>query len=201
MLKDSDHLPHLYFATHNQHKAEEVGAMLEGLYNVKSLKDLDLSEEIPETGDTLEENSRIKASYLYDNFSIDCFADDTGLEVFSLKNAPGVKSARYAGEPPSDAKNVDLLLRNLQLQEERNARFRTVITLIINGVEKQFEGIVRGSIIVERKGSNGFGYDPVFVPDGYEKTFAEMSSEQKNKISHRAIAIRKLVSHLAKTET
>jgi XTP/dITP diphosphohydrolase len=189
--------PEIFFATHNKHKSEEVGSMLAGVFTVKNLHDLELKDEIPETGLTLEENSRIKARYLNANFGVDCFADDTGLEVEALGGEPGVRSARYAGEPADDTKNIDLLLANLKGKSLRKARFRTVITLILGEEEKQFEGIVSGSIITERIGSNGFGYDPVFIPEGHRKTFAEMTSEEKNRISHRAIAVQELVSYLA----
>jgi len=170
--------------------------MLSGLYLLRNLHDLNLKEEIPETGDTLEENSRMKAQFLHNKFSVNCFADDTGLEVEALGGAPGVRSARYSGEPKDDSRNVDLLLQNLEGQTNRNARFRTVITLILTGIEYQFDGIVPGIIITERRGMGGFGYDPVFVPSGYDQTFAEMSSEEKNRISHRGRAVKKLVEHL-----
>lgn len=195
MSKGSD-LPEIFFATHNQHKSDEVGKMLRGLYVVSNLNDLDLQEKIPETGDTLEDNSRIKANFLNQLHSIDCFADDTGLEVEALDGAPGVRSARYAGEPKDDNRNIDLLLKNLDGSRNPNARFRTVLTVIIGGAEKQFEGIVAGRIITDKRGTNGFGYDPVFVPVGYDLTFAEMSSEEKNKISHRGEAIKKLIEYL-----
>jgi XTP/dITP diphosphohydrolase len=172
--------------------------MLSGHYLLKNLHDLNLIEEIPETGETLEENSRIKAQFLFKSFGVDCFADDTGLEVKALNGAPGVRSARYAGEPKDDSKNVELLLKKLNGESVRKARFRTVITLILKGQEYQFEGIVSGTIIVERSGSGGFGYDPVFVPSGHDRTFAEMSSEEKNLISHRGIAVSKLVDFLEK---
>jgi XTP/dITP diphosphohydrolase len=172
--------------------------MLSGHYLLKNLHDLNLIEEIPETGETLEENSSIKAQFLFKSFGVDCFADDTGLEVKALNGAPGVRSARYAGEPKDDSKNVELLLKKLNGESDRKARFRTVITLILKGQEYQFEGIVSGTIIVERSGSGGFGYDPVFVPSGHDRTFAEMSSEEKNLISHRGIAVSKLVDFLEK---
>lgn len=175
--------------------------MLYGHYRLKNLHDLKLKEEIPETGETLEENSGIKAQFLYKNFGVDCFADDTGLEVEVLQGAPGVRSARYAGEPKDDSRNVELLLKNLNGEFNRKARFRTVITLILSGLEYQFEGIVQGTITEERSGSGGFGYDPVFVPSGYDRTFAEMSSDEKNRISHRGIAIKKLVDFLEKVST
>ena len=186
----------LYFATNNLHKVAEVQKILIGDFEILSLKDLGNTIEIPETGDTLEENSRLKVRYLYDTYGLDCFADDTGLEVEALGGAPGVHSARYAGTPGDDRKNVDMLLENLKNAADRNARFRTVITLITDGREKQFEGVVNGKIINERRGNSGFGYDPVFVPNGYVTTFAEMSAEEKNRISHRGISIRKFADFL-----
>ena len=186
----------LYFATNNFHKVAEVQKILIGDFEILSLKDLGNTIEIPETGDTLEENSRLKVRYLYDTYGLDCFADDTGLEVEALGGAPGVHSARYAGTPGDDRKNVDMLLENLKNAADRNARFRTVITLITDGREKQFKGVVNGKIINERRGNSGFGYDPVFVPNGYVTTFAEMSAEEKNRISHRGISIRKFADFL-----
>ena len=186
----------LYFATNNFHKVAEVQKILIGDFEILSLKDLGNTIEIPETGDTLEENSRLKVRYLYDTYGLDCFADDTGLEVEALSGAPGVHSARYAGTPGDDRKNVDMLLENLKNTADRNARFRTVITLITDGREKQFEGVVNGKIINERRGNSGFGYDPVFVPNGYVTTFAEMAEEEKNRISHRGISIRKFADFL-----
>lgn len=186
----------LYFATNNFHKVAEVQKILIGDFEILSLKDLGNTIEIPETGDTLGENSRLKARYLYDTYGLDCFADDTGLEVEALGGAPGVHSARYAGTPGNDRKNVDMLLENLKNAADRNARFRTVITLITDGMEKQFEGVVNGKIINERRGNSGFGYDPVFVPNGYVTTFAEMAEEEKNRISHRGISIRKFADFL-----
>lgn len=186
----------LYFATNNLHKVAEVQKILIGDFEILSLKDLGNTIEIPETGDTLEENSRLKVRYLYDTYGLDCFADDTGLEVEALSGAPGVHSARYAGTPGDDRKNVDMLLENLKNAADRNARFRTVITLITDGREKQFKGVVNGKIINERRGNSGFGYDPVFVPNGYVTTFAEMSAEEKNRISHRGISIRKFADFL-----
>jgi len=186
----------IYFATNNLHKVEEVQKMLSGDYEILSLKDLGNTLEIPETGSTLEENSLLKARYLHNTFGMNCFADDTGLEVEALDGAPGVYSARYAGKPGDDCKNVDMLLENLKNEPNRNARFRTIITLINDGREKQFEGVVNGKIIDERRGNNGFGYDPVFVPNGYVITFAEMTAGEKNRISHRGISIRKFADFL-----
>jgi len=181
----------LVFATNNKHKLQEVSAILSKKFHVASLTDIGCFEDIPETGSTLEENASIKSQYVVDRFRIDCFADDTGLEVDAMDGRPGVYSARYAGEGATYEKNVDKLLQELDGKTRRTARFRTVISLIFNGKEHLFDGIVEGKIIEERRGGGGFGYDPVFVPDGYEQTFAEMEPELKNKISHRAIATQK----------
>ena len=196
MSKGSD-LQVIYFATHNPNKTREISELLSGLYTVRDLNDLNLSEEIPETGESFKDNSSIKARFLSKKFNIDCFADDSGLEVEALDGNPGVRSARYAGEPKDDNRNIDLLLQNLQNKPNRKARFRTVITLILKGREIQFEGMVSGIIIEERRGSNGFGYDPVFIPVGYNRTFGEMKSEEKNRISHRGKAVEKLVAYLS----
>lgn len=166
-------------------------------YEIIGLKDLNITEDIAETGNTLEENSAIKANYVFKKHKIPVFADDSGLLVEALNGQPGVYSARYAGLERKDERNIDLLLQNLQHHKNRQARFETVITFIEDsGTEYQFKGFVKGEIINERRGSGGFGYDPIFVPDGYNQTFAEMSRENKNKISHRAIAVQKLVAHL-----
>lgn len=186
----------LCFATNNKHKIAEVSQMLEGKYKLLSLEEIGCHVELPEEQDTLEGNSRQKAEYVWHNFNISCFADDTGLEVEALDDAPGVYSARYAGPQRSDSDNIQLLLRSLENKQNRKARFRTCITLILNGQEHQFEGIVEGSIAKQWQGNKGFGYDPVFVPDGYNHTFAEMSPEEKNAISHRGRAIQKLVDFL-----
>jgi len=172
--------------------------MLPAEIKVLSLKDIGCFEELPETSDSIEGNSSQKAKYVFSKFGIDTFADDTGLEVESLKNAPGVYSARYAGIPSNSQKNVQKLLKELSNSDKRNAQFRTVITLLRTNEETQFEGIVKGSISLTQKGENGFGYDPVFIADGYNVTFAEMTSNEKNKISHRSIALQKLISHLLK---
>ncbi|MEO9968105.1 MAG: non-canonical purine NTP diphosphatase [Reichenbachiella sp.] len=185
------------FATHNENKLEELRQMLPQ-YQIVGLTDIGCNEEIPETGATLSENSRIKATHVSSHYSINCFADDTGLEVHALDGEPGVYSARYAGDDRDNLANINLLLSKLETCTDRSARFRTVITLIIDGEEHQFEGIVNGTIIEELRGSQGFGYDPVFIPDGYEETFAEMSSESKNAISHRGRAVAKLVEFLEK---
>ena len=186
----------LYFASNNLHKIEEVRQILSKIFHVLSLKDLAPGIEIPETGSTLEENSRIKAKYLHDNFNVNVFADDTGLEVRALDGKPGVYSARFAGEPADDHKNVSLLLSSLEGVEDRRARFRTVVTLILDDKEYQFEGIANGVISRKRSGAYGFGYDPVFIPDNYEKSFAQMTQQEKNKISHRGIAMRKFADYL-----
>lgn len=188
----------LYFATQNQHKLNEVRKKLGDSFSLLDLSEFNLTSEIPETGKTLEENALLKSKFIYDHFKVNCFADDSGLEVESLGNAPGVYSARYAGEPKNDEKNMDKLLSVLKDNPNRKARFRTVISLILNGNEYSFEGIIKGKIIEERRGNDGFGYDPIFVPDGYEKTFAELTLEEKNKISHRALAVEKLVNFLLK---
>ena len=186
----------LCFATNNQHKIEEVRAHLGSDFQLVALEEVGCHEELPEEQSTLEGNSFQKAEYVYKNFGVSCFADDTGLEVEDLHGAPGVYSARYAGEQRSAEDNMQLLLKNLAESQNRIARFRTVITLITPEFTKQFEGIVSGQIIHEKRGSGGFGYDPIFLPDGYSKTLAEMSMEEKNAISHRARAVNKLVEFL-----
>lgn len=188
----------LVFSTNNEHKLEEVKSILEPFYQILSLKDINDYTDIPETGTTLEENAIIKAQYLWNTYHLDCFADDTGLEVATLNNAPGVYSARYAGEQKSSANNVVKLLKEMEGKEDRRARFRTVIALIIDGKQYLFEGKVEGNIINEPKGTSGFGYDPVFKPTGYDKTFAELSLADKNKISHRARAVQELALFLKK---
>jgi XTP/dITP diphosphohydrolase len=184
------------FATNNPKKIEEVKAALGEEFTLLSLKDIGCEEELPETGDTLEHNALEKAKYVYDNYGVSCFADDTGLEVEALDNAPGVYSGRFAGEPRSDARNVELLLQKLDGQKNRRARFRTVVALILEGEEHKFEGVAKGVITEKRSGDKGFGYDPVFRPEGFEETFAEMSMEDKNQISHRGKAVEKLADFL-----
>jgi XTP/dITP diphosphohydrolase len=186
----------IVFATNNEHKLHEVAELLGDRYTVVGLKDIGCSEEIPETADTLEGNALLKAKYVFDKFGKNCFSDDTGLEVEALNNAPGVYSARYAGETKSAEANMNKLLFELQNKSNRKARFRTVVALIIDGDEHLFEGEVKGSIIEEKRGAEGFGYDPIFVPDGYTKTFAELPLTEKNTISHRARAVKKLVTFL-----
>ena len=177
----------LVFATNNAHKLEEIRAILGDKVEILSLNDIDCHADIPETADTLQGNAALKAQYIYENYGLDCFADDTGLEVEALNGAPGIYSARYAGGEG-----------HMQDKDNRKARFRTVICLIEDDKEHFFEGIVNGSIIRERKGGAGFGYDPVFMPDGYSETFAEMGNDEKNKISHRARAVQKLCEYLNK---
>ncbi|QIK54079.1 non-canonical purine NTP diphosphatase [Dysgonomonas sp. HDW5A] len=188
----------LVFSTNNEHKLEEVRAKLGKYYQVISLKDLGDDTDVPETGDTLEENAMIKADYLWNTYQLNCFADDTGLEVEALDNAPGVYSARYAGEHKSSEDNVAKLLKELEGKENRRARFRTVIALIMGGKRYLFEGKIEGVITTSPKGTSGFGYDPVFQADGYDKTFAELTLEDKNNISHRAKAVEQLVLFLRK---
>lgn len=184
------------FATNNAHKLEEVSAILGSKVELLSMKDIDCRVDIPETADTLEGNALIKARYIFENYQLDCFADDTGLEVEALNGAPGVYSARYAGDAHNSEANMKKLLQDMEGVENRKARFRTVFALIINGKEHLFEGIVKGEITKNRRGTSGFGYDPIFVPEGYTQTFAEMGSELKNKISHRALATNKLCRFL-----
>lgn len=184
------------FATNNIHKLKEVAAIVGHQIELLSLKDIGCHDDIPETADTLEGNALLKARYVYERYHTNCFADDTGLEVEALGGAPGVYSARYAGEGHNSEENIKKLLHELEGKDNHHARFRTVFALIINGKEHLFEGIVRGEIITRKRGTSGFGYDPVFVPEGFTQTFAEMSEEQKNKISHRALAVGKLCKFL-----
>ena len=182
----------LVFATNNRHKLDEVRKIISGYTEIISLSDIDCHEDIPETADTLEGNALQKARYIKKHFGYDCFADDTGLEVEALHNAPGVYSARYAGPGHDSEANMNKLLHEMENKENRKARFRTVIALILNGKEYLFEGIVNGTIINEKRGGSGFGYDPIFVPDTYSETFAEMGNDIKNQISHRAEAVKKI---------
>ena len=188
----------LVFATNNLHKLEEVRDILGGSFRIASLKEIGCTDDIPETAETLEGNALQKARYVKDKFGYDCFADDTGLEVEALGGAPGVFSARYAGPGHDSEANMQKLLKELEGKTNRQAQFRTVVALILEGREYTFEGIVRGTILTERRGTAGFGYDPVFVPEGYAETFAEMGSEEKNRISHRARAVQKLADFLHK---
>lgn len=184
------------FATNNKKKIEEVKAALWLEFELVSLQEIGCVEELPETGDTLDHNAFQKARYVKENFGVDCFADDTGLEVEALDGAPGVYSGRFAGEPRSDERNIDLLLEEMEEKPNRKARFRTVIALILEGKEYQFEGIAEGEILKERVGEKGFGYDPVFKPNGFDRTFAELSLEEKNEISHRGKAVKALIEFL-----
>jgi len=186
----------LVFATNNLHKLEEVQHLLGDKVNVLSLKDISFFDEIPEDYDTLKENALQKAQYIYDRYKTNCFADDTGLEIDFLKGAPGVYSARYAGENCTFDDNINKVLRELGDAENRKARFRTVVALIMDGEVNYFEGIVDGEILMDRQGGEGFGYDPVFRPLGFEESFAQMDLYEKNKISHRGRATKKLVDFL-----
>lgn len=192
----------LVLASNNAHKLQEIRAILEGMYEVKSLKEIGCNDDIPETGITFAENALQKAQYIKDHYGYDCFADDSGLQVEALNNEPGVYSARYAvmnGKEPlptKDEANMDLLLERLADKENKKACFRTSIALVMGGETRFFDGVVEGHIISEKRGSEGFGYDPIFVPEGYDQTFAELGSDIKNGISHRARAMAKLVDFL-----
>ena len=186
----------IVFATNNAHKLSEVSALLGDRFELVTLREVGITEDIPETGATLDENASIKARYVYERTGLNCFADDTGLEVEALGGAPGVHSARYATDGHDFAANNRKLLRELEGKANRKARFRTVISLIVDGVERQVEGIVKGEITTSESGAEGFGYDPLFIPEGYDRTFAEMSAEEKNAISHRGRAVAKLVEML-----
>lgn len=191
----------LVFATNNAHKLEEVAAILKDKVDLLSLNDIDCHTDIPETADTLEGNALLKSSYIHTNYKLDCFGDDTGLEVEALNGAPGVYSARYAEGEGHDAEaNMRKLLHTMEGVENRKTQFRTAISLILDDKEYLFEGIVKGEIIREKRGTTGFGYDPIFVPEGYEQTFAEMGSELKNQISHRALAVNKLCEFLQSSD-
>jgi XTP/dITP diphosphohydrolase len=186
----------LVFATNNLHKLKEVQEILSDSIELLSLKDIGCSEDVKETELTLEGNAKLKANYITHKYGYDCFADDTGLEVGSLHGEPGVFSARYAGEHGNAEKNMEKLLHELNGSSDRKAQFRTAVILNLKGEQYLFEGICKGEILDQKSGSAGFGYDPIFSPDGFSESFAEMSSEQKNKISHRGLAIQKLVSFL-----
>ena len=186
----------IVFATNNAHKLSEVSAVLGEGYELITLREVGITEDIPETGATLDENASQKARYVFERTGLDCFADDTGLEVEALNGAPGVRSARYATDGHDFAANNRKLLSELDGKENRRARFRTVISLIQGGVERQVEGIVEGVIATQESGNKGFGYDPLFIPDGYTRTFADMSADEKNAISHRARAVQNLVKLL-----
>ena len=188
----------IVFATNNKHKLEEIKDILGKDFEIVSLAEIGCHEDIPETGLTLEENARQKSTYIVEHYNHDCFADDTGLEVDALNGEPGVHSARYAEGTDHDSEaNMRKLLSKMLNVKDRTARFRTVISLIINGVEHQFEGRVEGRIATEKHGTEGFGYDPIFIPEGYDKSFAELGEEVKNQISHRARAVKKLAEYLS----
>lgn len=186
----------IVFATNNKHKIEEVKKILPPDIELLTLFDIGCDEDLPETGNTFEQNAAQKARYIHDKYGYDCFADDSGLEVEALHGRPGVYSARYAGSNSSSAANVTKLLSELNLEENRKAKFRTVIALMIGEETSYFEGEIKGEITLRERGNNGFGYDPVFVPEGFHITFAEMAPELKNKISHRAIAVKSLADYL-----
>ena len=186
----------LVFATNNKHKLQEVRDIVGNRVEVLSLSDIGCCDDIPETADTLQGNALIKARHIYGKYGIDCFADDTGLEVEALGGAPGGYSARYAGEECDSEANMRKLLENLTGKSNRNAQFRTVIALIIDGKEMLFDGIVKGTIATEKKGDSGFGYDPIFIPEGHTESFAQMSGEMKNSMSHRFRATQQLGDYL-----
>lgn len=186
----------LVFATNNKHKLREIREVISGKYEILGLEAIGCNEEIPEPFETLEENAYAKSSFVSRKYGYDCFADDTGLEVEALQGRPGVFSARYAGEQKSFEDNMNKVLGELEGNTNRRACFRTVISLKQDGEEKQFEGVVWGTLLKEKRGEEGFGYDPIFLPDGYEQSFAEMPLDEKNKISHRARAVRKLIDYL-----
>jgi XTP/dITP diphosphohydrolase len=186
----------LVFATNNEHKLRELKEILPSEFELLSLNDIGCTDDIPETGPTLETNAAQKSFYIWNRYGINCFADDTGLEVEALDNEPGVYSARYAGEGRNARENMLKVLRELNSESNRKARFRCVISLVIDGTEKQFEGIVEGKILLQQQGDAGFGYDPIFMPEGYNCSFAEMEAGDKNRISHRGRAVEKLVDYL-----
>lgn len=188
----------IVFATNNENKIKEIQSMLPENIEIISLESIGCHEEIPETADTIEKNAIMKANYVTEKYGYDCFADDTGLEVDSLNGEPGVYSARYAGEQRSSEDNMDKLLLNLENSTNRDAQFKTVITLNLKGKQYLFTGIARGEITLEKNGNQGFGYDPIFRPEGYQETFAQLSLETKNAISHRGKATRELIDFLSK---
>lgn len=188
----------ILIASQNQHKIEEIKAFLDFKVDLISMSEMGINEDIPETGQTLSENSLLKAQYLANKFDLPCLADDSGLEVEALNGAPGVFSARYAGEEKDSQKNMNLLLENLRDLENKNARFVTVLTFYLNGEFHQFEGEIKGRIISNKRGNQGFGYDPIFIPEGFEKTFGEMTLAEKNTIAHRARALEKFKIFLKK---
>jgi XTP/dITP diphosphohydrolase len=184
------------FATNNRHKLDEIVELTDNKFDIQTLNEIGCFDDIPETGDTLEVNALMKARFVYQNYNKNCFADDTGLEIESLNFAPGVFSARYAGLDKDPEANMNKVLKELAECENRKARFRTIITLIIDGKEYLFEGKIEGEILTEKKGCAGFGYDPIFKPQNYDISFAEMGLELKNQISHRALAVNKLITFL-----
>jgi XTP/dITP diphosphohydrolase len=186
----------LCFATNNSHKLSEIQGLLGNKFQLSSLSDIGCKEDIPEPYETIPENSHAKAVYIWEKYGINNFADDTGLEVFALNNEPGVYSARYAGPQRNPDDNMALILQKLEGIVNRKARFITVITLVIAGQFHQFEGVVEGTILTSKRGTNGFGYDPIFVPDGHSRTFAEMNQEEKGQLSHRGRAFEKLITFL-----
>ena len=188
----------LVFASNNKNKIQEIQALVPNTIQIVSLEDIGCTEDIPETADTIEGNAILKANYVTSNYGYDCFADDTGLVVDALNGAPGVYSARYAGEQKDANDNMDKLLSELKDESNRKANFKTVIALNLNGKQNLFTGIINGKIIEEKIGTNGFGYDPIFVADGFDKTFAELSMEEKSTISHRGIAVKELILFLQK---
>ncbi|MFK8039161.1 MAG: non-canonical purine NTP diphosphatase [Crocinitomicaceae bacterium] len=190
----------IIFATQNENKVKEIQKLMPDHIKIQSLKDINCNDDIPETASTLEGNANLKSSYVIDHFNVDCFADDTGLEIEILNGEPGVRSARYANESGrSDDNNMNLVLSKLKNESNRKAQFRTVISLKLNGQEELFEGICKGKIAKEKSGNKGFGYDPIFIPEGYEISFADMSMTEKNGISHRGRAVQKLVAFLNQT--
>lgn len=191
----------LVFATNNPHKLQEIKQLMYHSIELLSLSDINCDEEIPENQETIAGNAAEKSFYIWNKYQLNCFADDTGLEIEALNSEPGVYSARYAGEEKSPEKNMDLVLQKLSEIKNRNARFKTVISLVIDGKETQFEGIVNGRILEEKKGKTGFGYDPIFQPEESHLSFAEMSMDEKNKISHRGRAVQKLVDYLTQLKT
>ena len=188
----------LVFASNNKNKIQEIQALVPNTIQIVSLEDIGCTEDIPETADTIEGNAILKANYVTSNYGYDCFADDTGLEVEALNGAPGVYSARYAGEQKDANDNMDKLLSELEDKSNRKANFKTVIALNLNGKQNLFTGIINGKIIEEKIGTNGFGYDPIFVAEGFDKTFAELTMEEKSTISHRGIAVKELILFLQK---
>lgn len=188
----------IVFASNNMHKIQEVRALANGIAEIVSMREIGCLEDIPETGTILEQNASIKSFYIFNRYNTDCFADDTGLEIEALEGRPGVYSARYAGEGCTFDDNMNKVLKELGSNANRNACFRTVVSLIINGKETLFEGRIDGKIIETKTGTKGFGYDPIFIPNGYNQTFAEMPLDLKNKISHRGLAMQKMIAFLKK---